>query len=160
LSSKLSSDNNLATLGRGFHDESDHTVARSSDGQSTQQFELERFGLGLGAQTTVLNSLGVKFDGTIRKSKSLLHNRGQFANATTVLSQDVLRTGGTDDNLGSVGSGADFDTRVTIFGKLASQQLIQLGVEDTVRYELFLAGQSTSSSHLEEGKDECTEAVL
>merc|ERR1719223_2046227 len=34
LSTKLTSNNDLATLGRSFHDESDNTVASSSDGKS------------------------------------------------------------------------------------------------------------------------------
>jgi hypothetical protein len=145
LSTELSSDNNFATLGRSFHHESDNTVASTSDGKSSQKFELEGFGLSLGAKSAVLDTFGVELDGSFGKGESLLNNRSKLTDAATILSQDVLGAGGANDNFGTVGCGANFDTSVTVFGQLASQQLVQLTVEHTIGDELALAGHTTSS---------------
>mmetsp|Transcript_34612 Transcript_34612/g.83928 ORF Transcript_34612/g.83928 Transcript_34612/m.83928 type:complete len:223 (-) Transcript_34612:36-704(-) len=142
LSTKLSSNDNFATLGGSFHDESDNTVASSSDSKSSQQFEFQGFGLGLSTETTVLDTLGVQFNSAIGKSESLLNDTGQFTDATSILSQHVLGAGGTDDNFGTMGSGTNFDTSVTIFGQFAGQQFIQFRVEDSVSDELSLGRQS------------------
>jgi hypothetical protein len=145
LSSELSGDNNLATLGGGFHDESNNTVASTTDGESSQQLELEGFGLGLGTETTVLDSLGVQLDGTIGESESLLDNTCQFTNAASVLSENVLGSGRSDDDFGTVGGGADLNSSVTVFGKLRNEQFVEFGIEDTIGNELALGGHSSVS---------------
>jgi hypothetical protein len=145
LSSELSGDNNLATLGGGLHDESDNTVASTTDGESSQELELEGFGLGLGTETTVLDALGVQFDGAIGETESLLDDTGQLTDAASVLSKDVLGSGRSDDDLGTVRSGADLDSGVTVFGKLRNEQFIEFGVEDTIGNKLALGGHASVS---------------
>jgi len=145
LSPELSGDNDLATLGGGFHDESDDTVARTTDGESSQQLELEGFGLGLGAETTVLDALGVQLHGAIGESESLLDDTGQFTDAASVFSEDVLGAGRSDDDFRAVGGGADLDTGVTVFGKLGDEQFIEFGVEHSVGNKLALAGHTSVS---------------
>jgi hypothetical protein len=68
----------------------------------------------LRTQSTVLNALGIQFHSAIGKVESLLDDRSQLTDATVVFSQDILRASGTDDQLGAVRSGADFDTSVAV----------------------------------------------
>mmetsp|Transcript_15213 Transcript_15213/g.42884 ORF Transcript_15213/g.42884 Transcript_15213/m.42884 type:complete len:280 (-) Transcript_15213:156-995(-) len=138
LSAELSGDDDLATLGGGLHHEPDHTVARTSHGQPSQQLELEGFGLGLGAEAAVLHALGVQLDGAIGEFESLLHDGGQLADAASVLSQHALGAGGADDDLGSVRGGADLNSGVSVLGQFAIQQLVQFGVEDSISDKLAL----------------------
>jgi hypothetical protein len=144
LSTELSGDHDFTTLSRSFHNESNDTVASTSDGKSSQQFELEGFGLGLGAKSPVLDTLGVELDGSFGKGESLLNNRSELTDAASILSQDVLGAGGANDNFGTMGRGSNFDTSVTVFGQLAGQQLVQLTVEDTIGNKLALARHTTS----------------
>lgn len=60
--SQLTGDDDLATLGSGLHDESEDSVARSSDGESTEELVSERLGLGDGRESSVLNLLGVELE--------------------------------------------------------------------------------------------------
>lgn len=53
-----------------------------------------------------------------------------------LLTQHVLRPGGTDNDLCAHGGHADLNTRVAILSQLTSQQLVELGVEHTVCNEL------------------------
>jgi len=53
-------------------------------------------------------------------------------------------------DVGNGRSNTDFDTRVTLLSKLALEELVQLGVEDTVRHELSaLRHSSLDSSHFD-----------
>jgi hypothetical protein len=40
--------------------------------------------------------------------------------------------GGADDDVGDGGGDADLDARVALLGQLALEELVQLGIEDTV----------------------------
>mmetsp|Transcript_7964 Transcript_7964/g.11435 ORF Transcript_7964/g.11435 Transcript_7964/m.11435 type:complete len:238 (+) Transcript_7964:138-851(+) len=142
LSTKLSSDNNFATLGFGFHDETDNTVASTTDGKSSEKLEFQRFGLGLSAKTAVGNTFGVKFDGTIGKVETFLDDTGKFADALSLFSQHVLGAGGTDDNFSAVGSGTNFNTGITVLGEFAVEQLVEFGVKHTVRDKFALGGKA------------------
>lgn len=48
--------------------------------------------------------------------------------------------GGADDDVGNSGGNADFDTRVALLGKLALEEFVELGVENTVSNELSALG--------------------
>lgn len=41
-----------------------------------------------------------------------------------------------DDDVGDGGSDADFDARVSLLCQLALEELVQLGIEDTICYKL------------------------
>jgi hypothetical protein len=45
--------------------------------------------------------------------------------------------GGADDDVGDGGGDADLDARVALLGQLALEELVQLGIEDTV-WEVML----------------------
>lgn len=96
-STELARDDDLATLGTALHDESQHTVACSSHGQTVQQLVSEGFALGDGGETTVLNLGGVQGDAVLGELESLLDERGEFADSSTLLAQDFLSVCGSDD---------------------------------------------------------------
>jgi len=53
---------------------------------------------------------------------------------------------GEHTDVGDGGSDTDFDTGVTLLSELALEELVQLGVEDTVGDELPALGDSTLDS--------------
>lgn len=103
-----------------------------SDGQSSDELVSEGLSLGNGAQTTDGDLFSVELDGSLGEAEPLLNDGGQFADSAALLAQNVLGSGGHDDDLGPGGGDSDLDAGVTIFGQLASQELVQLGFENAV----------------------------
>lgn len=95
--SQLSADNNLATLGTALHDESQNTIACSSDSQAIEEFVSEGFALGDGGETTVLDLGGVEGDAVFGELESLLDEGGEFADSSSLLAEDFLGVCGSDD---------------------------------------------------------------
>ena len=54
--------------------------------------------------------------------------------------------GGADDDVGDGGGDADLDARVTFLGQLALEELVELGVEDTVGDEFSPLGATELSA--------------
>ena len=131
-SPQLTRDDDLATLGTALHDESQHTVARPSDGKTIEKLVAEGLALGDGGETTVLDLGGVQRDAVLGELEALLDERGEFTDATALLSEDLLCVGCADDDVGDGGRNADLDARVALLGKFALEELVELGVEDTV----------------------------
>jgi hypothetical protein len=129
---ELSRNNNLATLSARLHDEPQHTVAGPSDSQAVQQLVSERFALGDSRQTTVLDLSGVQRDRVLRELEALLDERGELTDATTLLAENLLCVGGANDDVGDGGRDADLNAGVALLGQLALEELVQLGIEDTV----------------------------
>jgi hypothetical protein len=65
-----------------------------------------------------------------------LNNSGQLTDATSLFAENVLCSGGHDDDLSAGWCHTHLDSRVTIFGKLASEELVQFGFEDASGDEL------------------------
>jgi hypothetical protein len=86
LSTKLSSHNDLASLGGSLHDETDNSVTCTTDGKSSEKLVLERLSLSLCTESTVNDALSIKLNCTIIEIESLLNNRGQFTDALTFFS--------------------------------------------------------------------------
>ena len=63
---------------------------------------------------TNLNSVG-------GKAEALLNHRGQLADTATLLSQNVLRASGEDDDLSTLRSGANLNTRVAKITRMMVQ---------------------------------------
>merc|ERR1712042_342023 len=61
----LSGNHDLATLGTALHDEPQHTVAGTSDCQSTDEFVTQGLGLSDSAQAASSHLLGVQLDGAL-----------------------------------------------------------------------------------------------
>lgn len=137
---ELARDDDLATLGLGLHDEAEDTVAGTTDGETVEELVAEGLALGDGGQTAVLDLGGVQGDGVLGELEALLDQRGQLADAASLLSKDFLGLGRADDDVGDGGGDADFDARVTLLGEFALEELVQLGVENTVSDELSPLG--------------------
>lgn len=137
---ELAGDDDLAALGARLHDEAEDTVAGAADGQAVEQLVAERLALGDGGETTVLDLGGVQRDRVLGELESLLDQGGELANAATLLAEDLLGLGGADDDVRDGGRDADFDAGVTLLGEFALEELVQLGVENTVSDELSPLG--------------------
>lgn len=133
---QLSGDNNLATLSTGLHDVTDNTVASTTDSDSVKELVLQGLALSNGRETTEVDLLGVELDSVLGELETLLDQRGQLADATTLDTKNLLGLGGTDDDLGTGRGDTDLDTRVTLSSELALEELVQLGVENTIGDEL------------------------
>jgi hypothetical protein len=129
---ELSGNDDLATLGARLHDESQHTVAGPSDGQAIEELVSEGLALGDSGETTVLDLGGVERDGVLGKLEALLDERGELTDAAALLSENLLGVCGADDDVGDGGRDADLDAGVALLGQLALEELVQLGIEDTV----------------------------
>jgi hypothetical protein len=123
LAADLSGHRHLGSLGARLHDESEDTVASTTDGKSSEELVLKRLSLGLGAEATVGHTLSVKLDTSLGEVESLLHHGGELADALTLLAQHVLGAGGLDDDLSAQGGHADLHTGVTDLGQLLAEQL-------------------------------------
>lgn len=139
-STELSRDDNLASLGAGLHDEAEDTIAGTADSQTVKELVAEGLALGDGGQTTVLDLGGVERDAVLRELEALLNQARELADATTLLAENLLGVGGADDDVGDGGGDADFDAGVTLLSQLALEELVQLGVENTVSDELSALG--------------------
>jgi hypothetical protein len=131
-SPKFSRDNDLATFCTRLHDEPQHTIASPSHSQTIEQFVSERFTLCDSGKTAVLDFSGIEGDRVLRELEALLDEGGELADATALLAENLLCVRGPDDNIGDGGGDADLDARVTLLGELALEELVQLGVENTV----------------------------
>jgi len=150
-STELARDDNLATLGTALHNESENTIASSSNGKTVEQLVSERFALSDSRETTILNLGGVEGDGVFGEFEALLDERCEFANASSLLAKDFLGVGCANDDVGDSGSDADFDTRVSLFSQLTLEEFVQLSVEDTICDELSPlrdSGTWNAGSHL------------
>lgn len=100
-STELSRDNNFATLSTTLHDESEDTIACSADSETVKELVSEGLALGDSGETTVLDFGGVEGDGVLWELESLLDEGGQFADSSTLLSEDFLGVGCADDDVGN-----------------------------------------------------------
>lgn len=139
-STELAGDDNLAALGVRLHDEAEDTVAGAADGQAVEELVAERLALGDGGQTAVLDLGGVQRDRVLGELEALLDQRGELADAAALLAEDLLGLGGADDDVGDGRGDADLDAGVALLGQLALEELVELGVEDTVSDELSPLG--------------------
>jgi hypothetical protein len=69
-----------------------------TDGQTVEELELDRLALSNGTETTVLDTFSIKLNSVFGELETLLDKSGQFANATTLLTKNVLGVSGTNDD--------------------------------------------------------------
>lgn len=116
-STELAGDDDFATFGTRFHNESEDTIASTltrcsfsaprsdqtgdspTNSQTTKQFVSQALALGDSRKTTVLNLFSVEFEGIFGEFESFLDEGGEFANASALLTEDLLGEGGPDDDL-------------------------------------------------------------
>jgi hypothetical protein len=137
---ELARDDDLATLGAGLHDETQDTVAGTTDSKTIEQLVAEGLALGDGGQTTVLDLGGIEGNAVLGELEALLDEGGELADTATLLTKDLLGVGGSDNDVGNGRGDADLDAGVSLLGQLALEELVQLGVEDTVSDELSPLG--------------------
>ncbi len=89
-SAKLAGNNNLTSLRVGIHDEAEDTIAGAADGQTTKKLVAEGLALSNGGETTGLNLLCVELECVLGVFETLGEERGELANATSLLSEDFL----------------------------------------------------------------------
>jgi hypothetical protein len=129
---ELAGNDDLATLGAALHDKAEDTVACPSDGQTVEELVSEGLALSDGGETAVLDLGGVEGDGVLGELEALLDERGELADAATLLAEHLLGVCGPDDDVGDRGGDADLDAGVALLSELALEELVQLGIEDTV----------------------------
>jgi len=122
-STELSGDDDLTTLGTGLHDESKNTIACPADGKTTKELVPQALALCNGRETTALDLLGVEFEGVFGELEPLLDERSELTDAASLLTEDFLGVGGTDDDFGTGVRYTDFTARVTFLGQLAGEEL-------------------------------------
>lgn len=106
------------------------------DGKTSEELVLEGLSLSHGAEGTVGHTLGVELDLVLGEVEPLLDDRGELADPAALLTEHLLGAGGTDDDLHAGRGLADLDARVTLLGKLASEELVQLRVEHSIVHKL------------------------
>lgn len=136
LSTELAGDDHFATLSTALHDVAQHSIAGAADSQTAQQLVAQRLALGDGAQATVLDLLGEQHNGVVLEVEPLLHGSRQLANTLALLAENIVRQGGTDDDLGLGRRNANLHTAVAILRQLLGEHFVQLGVEHAIGDEL------------------------
>ena len=139
-STELSGYNDLTTLSTRLHNETEDTIASTTDGKTTEKLVAEGLALSNSRKTTVLNLFGVEFQGVFGELETLLHEGSKLTDAATLLTENLLGVGGADDDVGDSRGHPDFDARVTLLSQLALEELVELGVENTVGDELSALG--------------------
>jgi hypothetical protein len=92
--------------------------------------------LSNGGQTTLLDLLGIKLNGSLTELESLLHKSSEFADSSSLVPEDLLSMRSADDDFCSRGRDTDFAARVALFSEFAGEEFIELGEEDSVGDEL------------------------
>jgi len=135
-SAQLSGNNDLTTLSTALHDESENTIASSSDRKTVEEFVSEGLALSDGGETSVLYLGGVQGNAVLGELEALLDERGQLADAASLLTENFLGVGCADDDVGDGRGDSDFDSRVSFLSQFALEELVQFGVENTIGDEL------------------------
>lgn len=70
-----------------------------TDGKTTEQLVTQTLALCDGGETTVLHLLRVQFEGVLGKLETFLDESSKLTDSATLLTQNFLGVGGTDDDL-------------------------------------------------------------
>lgn len=137
---EFAGDDDLATLGTRLHNEAENTVTGTTNGETVKKLVAERLALRNGRETTVLDLSGVEGDGVLGELEALLNEGSELADAATLLAENLLGVGGADDDVGNGRGDANLDARVSLLSELALEELVELGIEDTIGDELSPLG--------------------
>merc|ERR1711882_18020 len=132
LAPQLSAHDHLATLGSRLHDKSEDTIASTPHGETANELVPQGLGLSNSAKTSSLDLLGIQLNGSLWEVEPLLDDAGQLPDPPALLSQHVLGPSGHDDDLRPGGSHADLNAGVSILGELSGEELVELGLENSV----------------------------
>ena len=79
------------------------------------------------------------------------HKYTYLTDSATLLTEDLLGVCSADDDVRDGGGDADLDTRVTLLSELTLEELVELGVENTVGDELSALGDVEAAHGLSGG---------
>jgi hypothetical protein len=117
-------------------------------GKTTEELVAERLGLGDGRKTAVLDLLGVELERVLGELETLLDESLELADAATLVAEDLLGVGGTDDDLSAGVGDADLTAGVTLLSELAS------AVGLVKKFHLFLpTGDDSATKNERRGGD-------
>lgn len=138
LLSEFTRDDDLASKGLVLHHSSDDGLGSKSDGDLLQKLIFKGLDLG-GSAKTFSGDLGENdLDSVFLVTESLLEERGQFVELLTVVSSGGMGLGDSNNDFGLGWGNLDLNTGVTGGGEGSLEELVELGVENTVRDELSL----------------------
>jgi len=112
LTAELSGHNDLNALCTALHHELDDAIASAANSQASEKLVLEALCLGVSAQAAVSDTFGVELDLVFGKVEALLDSACELANALALLAENVLGTGGANNDLCAHGRIADLDAAV------------------------------------------------
>lgn len=166
-STELAGNDNLTTLGARLHDESEDTVTSSdhissaeiqktnncseyspSHSKTTEELVPEGLGLSSGGETSVLDLLGVELESVLGELEPLLDQSLELPNSSTLVTEDFLGVGGPDDDLGTGVGNTDLTAGVTLLSELSGEEVVELGLENTVGDELSALANDLRGRHL------------
>jgi len=148
LGTSLATDRDLATTSTRLHNETDDTVASTTDGKTLEKLVLERLALSHGAETTVHDTLNIELNLTVTEAETLLNDGGKLTDALTVLTKNCLGASSTDDDLSASGSVTNLNTSKALITEHAGHELAKLAVENSICNKLSLLGNVKGGSHL------------
>ena len=73
-----------------------------ADSETTKELVAERLALSDGGQTTVLDLLSVELERVLGELEALLHKCSKLTDTATLLTQNFLGVGGTDNDLETI----------------------------------------------------------
>ena len=120
LLTKLTRDDDLATLSASYGAVTDDGVGSTSDGKTGEKLELEGLSLSGGAKTTLHDHLGEDLDVVLGEVPSLVDDGSDLIKTAALLTSDILGVGGVDDDGKVAGGLLDFNTGVTSLSELTS----------------------------------------
>jgi len=129
---KLSGDDNFAAFGVRFHNKAEDTVTSPADRETVEEFIPQTLALGNSRKAAVLDLLSVHLKGVFGEAETLLNESGQFTDPAALFTQDFLSMSCTNNNLGTSVGHSDIATRVSLLGKFAGKEIIELSAEDTI----------------------------
>lgn len=164
LATQLAADNHFTALGTGFHDEAKNTVASTTHSKTANEFVTQTLALGNSAKTALRDfqckqlkagnndqykmiqtqNLNTKtyLNFVFSKAESLLHQRCQFTNSTTLFAQHRNGVSGQNDDASLRGEGVHLQTTVPIFGEFTTQELVQFSLKDSLLNKLYKSKQT------------------
>jgi len=79
-----------------------------------------------------LDLCSIEGNRVVGELEAFLDEGSEFADAASLLSENLLCMCGANDDIGDCRGNADLDTRVTLFGEFTLEEFVELGVENTV----------------------------
>ena len=150
LSTDLTGDDDLTTDGTTTaHDGSKDVVGGHTDWGSVQELSLEDLDVGSSAHILVVSEWlegDVELVLNIIEAVSLLNGGLDLLHESHVLVNDILEAGASDTDLSVVAGATNLKTSISLLSEGLGEELIELGLEDSIGNELLLGVELSSLS--------------